>query len=146
VQLLLDTPVGFALSYLGAETGTQKLRTLVVTDSLSQPYLHDLLAAEPQGVVVGAPGDAALALALERVAGGETFYEGPALEASDLYPREREVWRLVVRGLSNAQIAAQLSIREKTVANYVTSLQDKLFLKNRVELVLFYLGKLERPA
>ncbi len=51
----------------------------------------------------------------------------------------------MVRGLTNAQIGAALSISEKTVANYVTNLQDKLFLNNRVELVLFYLGKLERP-
>ena len=60
-----------------------------------------------------------------------------------LFPREREVWRLVVKGLDNAQIAAQLGVSEKTVANYVTNLRDKLNLNNRVELVLSYLGKLD---
>lgn len=145
LHLLLDTPLGFALETLTAELSAQRAHTLVVTDSPSHPYLRDLLAQGPQGLVVGSPDDAALITALERVGRGEAFYDGPALEDDDLYPREREVWRLVVRGLSNAQIAAALGISEKTVANYVTNLQDKLFLNNRVELVLFYLGKLERP-
>ncbi len=145
LHLLLDAPLGFALEILTTQLSARRAHTLVVTDSPSHPYLRDLLAQGPQGLVVGSPDDAALTTALERVGRGEAFYDGPALEDDDLYPREREVWRLVVRGLSNAQIAAALGISEKTVANYVTNLQDKLFLNNRVELVLFYLGRLERP-
>ncbi len=145
VQLLLDTPVGFALEALTAPHEAPRPPTLVVTDSTSPPYLRDLQAQKPQGLMVGSPDDAPLAAALKRVLDDEPFYDGPVLKDDDLYPREREVWRLVVRGLTNAQIAAALKISEKTVANYVTNLQDKLFLKNRVELVLFYLGKLERP-
>jgi DNA-binding CsgD family transcriptional regulator/GGDEF domain-containing protein len=141
VQLILDTPHGFALTFLAAEP-THRARTLVVTDSPSQPYLRDLRAQEPEGLIVGSPADDALVAALERVLSGERFYGGPPLADDGLYPREREVWRLVVRGLTNAQIAEALKLSEKTVANYVTSLQDKLFLRNRVELVLFYLGKL----
>ena len=143
-SVVLDTPVGFALETLSGFPDERRAGTLVVTDSTSQPYLHDLLAQKPRGLLVGTPDDAALAAALGRL-GGEAFYDGPALADDDLYPREREVWRLVARGFSNAQIAEALRIREKTVANYVTNLQDKLFLENRVELVLSYLGKLERP-
>jgi len=149
VRLLLDTPLGFALEVLTAADDVvagAAPATLVVTESTSPPYLRDLLARKPQGLVVGSPGDAALASALARVLEGEPFYDGPVLEDDGLYPREREVWRLVVRGLTNAQIAVALGISEKTVANYVTSLQDKLFLKNRVELVLTYLGKLGSSA
>ena len=144
VHLILDTPHGFALTFLAAEPA-RRAPALVVTDSPSQPYLRDLRAQEPEGLIVGAPADEALVAALERVLSGERFYGGPPLADDGLYPREREVWRLVVRGLSNAQIAEMLKLSEKTVANYVTSLQDKLFLRHRVELVLFYLGKLE-PA
>jgi len=142
VQLLLDTPHGFALTFLTAEPAP-RARTLVVTDSPSQPYLRDLLTQKPQGLLVGTPADDALVAALGRALSGEPFYDGPPLEDDGLYPREREVWRLVVRGLSNAQIAESLKLSEKTVANYVTNLRDKLFLRNRVELVLFYLGKLD---
>lgn len=142
-SVVFDTPTGFALETLSGFPDERRAGTLVVTDSTSQPYLHDLLAQKPRGLIVGSPNDAALAAALGRL-GREAFYEGPFLEDDDLYPREREVWRLVARGLSNAQIAETLHIREKTVANYVTNLQDKLFLENRVELVLSYLGKLER--
>lgn len=141
VLLILDTPHGFALTVLAAEP-THRARTLVVTDNPSQPYLRDLRAQEPEGLIVGSPADDALVAALGRVLSGERFYGGPPLADDGLYPREREVWRLVVRGLTNAQIAEMLKLSEKTVANYVTNLQDKLFLRNRVELVLFYLGKL----
>ncbi len=145
VQLLLDSPTGFALETLSSSPATTRPPTLVITDSTAPPYLRDLQAQKPHGLIVGSPDDAALAAALKRVLEDEPFYDGPVLGDDDLYPREREVWRLVVRGLTNAQIGAALSISEKTVANYVTNLQDKLFLNNRVELVLFYLGKLERP-
>ena len=144
VELVFDTPTGFALEVLSGGLKPRRTHTLVVTSSTSPPYLRDLLAEHPQGLIVGSPDDERLAAALVSLEDGP-FYDGPPLEDDDLYPREREVWRLVVRGLSNAQIAEALEIREKTVANYVTNLQDKLFLNNRVELVLYYLGKLERP-
>ncbi len=144
VELVFDTPPGFALEALTHNLKLRRTHTLVVTSSTSQPYLRDLLEEKPQGLIVGSPDDKTLAAALERLTDG-AFYDGPAVEDDELYPREREVWRLVVRGMTNAQIAETLKIREKTVSNYVTNLQDKLFLRNRVELVLYYLGKLERP-
>lgn len=140
VTLLFDTPHGYALEALAGETPP----VLVVTDSPSEPYLYDLLQENPQGMIVGNPSEEALIEALERLLEGETFYRGPTLAEDGLYPRERTVLRHLVRGAANPQIAHDLGISEKTVANYVTSLQDKLFLKNRVELVLYYLGKLER--
>ncbi len=143
VELVFDTPTGFALEALSSNLKPRRAHTLVVTSSVSQPYLRDLLSEKPQGLIVGSPDDETLASALGRLE-REPFYDGPALQDDDLYPREREVWRLVVRGMTNTQIAEALNIREKTVANYVTNLQDKLFLNNRVELVLYYLGKLER--
>ena len=140
VTLLFDLPHGFALEALSGEPAP----VLVVTDSPSEPYLYDLLRENPQGMIVGTPSEETLRDDLERVLQGETFYRGPALEEDGLYPRERTVLRQLARGSANGQIAKDLGISEKTVANYVTSLQDKLFLKNRVELVLYYLGKLER--
>ncbi|RTH28421.1 hypothetical protein CSW40_00930 [Thermus scotoductus] len=56
--------------------------------------------------------------------------------------RERQVMRLVALGLSDAEIARRLSVSKRTVYNWVSSLQDKLGLENRVELALYYLGLL----
>ncbi len=51
-----------------------------------------------------------------------------------LTPREREVGTLIARGLSNRQIAAQLVIAEKTAANHVARILDKLDLHSRAAL------------
>lgn len=145
VTLVLDGPYGYAFDFLSAaEVSSEVPRpVLLLSENPSPAYLRDLLRLAAEGLVIGQTDDQTLFAALERVAAGERFYRGPPLEDDALFPREREVWRLVVRGLSNAQIAQKLRVREKTVANYVTNLQDKLHLTNRVELVLSYLGKLE---
>jgi DNA-binding NarL/FixJ family response regulator len=54
-----------------------------------------------------------------------------------LSPREREVLALLSDGLDNAQIAAALSISEKTVRNHVSSVYDKLGVWSRAQAVVF---------
>jgi len=50
-----------------------------------------------------------------------------------------EVLRLVARGLPNEEIATQLTISERTVRNYVSSILDKLHLASRVQAALYAL-------
>jgi len=60
----------------------------------------------------------------------------PATPAG-LTPREAEVLTLVAQGRSNRQIAASLSISEKTVRNHVEHLYAKIGVSNRVGASLF---------
>ncbi len=55
---------------------------------------------------------------------------------AELTARELEVLRLIARGVRNRQIAEQLVITEKTVANYVSTIYSKLQVADRVEAVL----------
>jgi pimeloyl-ACP methyl ester carboxylesterase/DNA-binding CsgD family transcriptional regulator len=66
---------------------------------------------------------------------GSTQAEDPAFAA--LTAREREVLALVAEGFGNAQIAAQLSISEKTVRNRVSNLFDKLGVWSRAQAIVF---------
>jgi pimeloyl-ACP methyl ester carboxylesterase/DNA-binding CsgD family transcriptional regulator len=58
-----------------------------------------------------------------------------------LSPREREVLTLIKEGLGNAQIAARLSISEKTVRNHVSNLFDKLGVWTRAQAIVFAIDR-----
>ena len=91
------------------------------------------------------------AMALEQVVGYALSEEGerepptlvavpgqqqpPADEPTErLTTREREVALLVGRGLTNRQIASELSISEHTVANHVRKILKKLGLRSRAQI------------
>ena len=54
--------------------------------------------------------------------------------------RELDVIRLIAEGLSNKEIAASLYLSEGTVRNYLTTILDKLNLRDRTQLAVFYLS------
>lgn len=56
----------------------------------------------------------------------------------DISDREYEVIELVADGLSNKEIAEHLYLSEGTVRNYLSSILDKLNLRDRTQLAIFY--------
>jgi DNA-binding NarL/FixJ family response regulator len=102
--------------------------------------LKDLPAAQlVAGVRTVGAGDALLAPAITRRLIEEfvsTAPESPPPGLDDLTPRELEVFRLVARGLSNAEIAQELIIAETTVKTHVARLLTKLGVRDRVQAVV----------
>jgi DNA-binding NarL/FixJ family response regulator len=84
-------------------------------------------------------GDALLAPSITRrlVERFAPLAPGPAAaDLSALTPRELEVLGLVARGLSNAEIAAALTLSEATVKTHVARILGKLQLRDRVQAVV----------
>jgi DNA-binding NarL/FixJ family response regulator len=104
-----------------------------------------------EAVRVVAAGEALLAPAVTRRLIERYLQEPPAAPgpgpAADLSPREREVWQLLARGLSNTEIAAALVVTEATVKAHVTRLLAKLGVRDRVQAVVrAYESGLVRPG
>ena len=84
-----------------------------------------------------------LRAAVHAVAAGLVVGAGPLLSASDDSPaddsplteREVEVLGMLLRGLANKQIAAELALSEHTVKFHVSSIYRKLNVANRTEAV-----------
>jgi RNA polymerase sigma factor (sigma-70 family) len=131
-------------------------RVLVLTTFGLEEYVYEALRAGASGFLlkdvppeqllagihVVARGDALLDPAITRSV-IEEFAARPAVrrelaaKLDELTPREREVFSLVARGLSNAEIARELVVSEGTVKSHVAHVLLKLGLRDRVQSVIY---------
>ena len=131
-------------------------RVLVLTTFGLDEYVYEALRAGASGfllkdvppeqllgaVHVVARGDALLDPAITRSV-IEEFASKPAVRREladrleELTPRERDVFGLVARGLSNAEIARELVVSDGTVKTHVAHLLLKLGLRDRVQAVIY---------
>jgi len=110
--LLKDAQAGRLLEAIRVVDAGDAIVDPAVTRKLLDQFVHRLPA----------PGEAPAAATADRLAGTTG--------------REREVLALVARGLSNAEIAAELVVTETTVKTHVHHLLTKLGTRDRVQLVI----------
>lgn len=68
----------------------------------------------------------------------ENVTDEDKFENKGITAKEYEIIELVADGLSNKEIAAKLFLSEGTVRNYLSSILEKLELRDRTQLVVYY--------
>jgi DNA-binding NarL/FixJ family response regulator len=94
-----------------------------------------------EGIRVVSRGDALLDPSvtrsfIEQMVRGQAAPAPASPSIEELTPRERDIWTLVARGLSNAEIADELVVTPGTVKTHVHHLLAKLDLRDRSQLVI----------
>ena len=130
-------------------------RVLMLTTYDVDEHVYDALRAGASGfllktmrgrdlvdaVRVVAAGEALLAPTVTRrliadIVGRSAPVKAPGGRLAGLSPRETDTLRALARGLSNAEIAAELHVTEHTVKTHVSNLLTKLGLRDRVQAVV----------
>ena len=128
-------------------------RVLVLTTFDLDEYVYEALRAGASGFVLKDDPPEQLIAAVRTVASGDALLSPaitkrvidefariprltPPKELDDLSARERDVFRLIALGMSNAQIGEELFISETTVKTHVTHILSKLGLHDRVQAVV----------
>jgi DNA-binding NarL/FixJ family response regulator len=141
------------------------VRVVVLTTFEQDDYIFGALSAGASGFLLKRTKPEDLITAIHTVADGEALLSpsvtsrvieriahDPAPDAErderldELTAREREVLELIARGLSNAEIADELTIEASTVKTHVKNVLSKLGVRDRLQAVIFaYESGLARP-
>jgi DNA-binding NarL/FixJ family response regulator len=147
-----------------AATGS-RARVLVVTTFDLDEYVYRALKAGASGFLLKDATREQLVHAVRTIAGGDSLL-APSITrrliedfcgrpepgslppgARSLSERELDVLRVLARGRSNAEIAAELFLSEATVKSHVARVLQKLGLRDRVQTVVYaYESGLVRPG
>jgi DNA-binding NarL/FixJ family response regulator len=128
-------------------------RILILTTFDLDEYVYEALRSGASGFVLKDDSPEQLIAAIRTVAAGEALLSptitkrviqkfarlprpAPPKELDELSERERDVFRLMAKGLSNAEIGQELFISETTVKTHVTHILQKLNLRDRVQAVV----------
>jgi DNA-binding NarL/FixJ family response regulator len=131
-------------------------KVLILTTFDLDEYVYEALGAGASGFLLKDASGADLIAAVRVVAGGDALLAPSVTRrfiddfarrrrherrspktVSTLTPRELDVLRLVARGLSNAEIADELTLAEQTVKTHVGNMLTKLGLRDRTQAVVY---------
>ncbi|GLC31654.1 response regulator transcription factor [Clostridium omnivorum] len=130
------------------------VKVVVLTTFKDDEYIREAVMNGAEGYILKNQSTDSIIESLRTVHKGNTVFEKDVVNAitgmireerskkpSDynLSEREFEVLSLIAEGLSNKEISEKLFLGEGTIRNYITNILEKLELRDRTQLAIFYL-------
>jgi DNA-binding NarL/FixJ family response regulator len=144
-----------ATRQIATTRGLEGVRVLILTTYDTDAYVFEALQAGASGFLLKDSGPGELLHAIRVVAAGEALlapritrrliaqftaaraaHQASEDRLAELTQREREVLALVGRGLSNQEIAAELTVSKATARTHVSRTMVKLGARDRAQLVV----------
>jgi DNA-binding NarL/FixJ family response regulator len=140
-----------ALRVLAGPGAANPVKVVIVTTFDLDEYVHTALRNGACGFLLKDSGPTLLVEAVRAAVSGDALISPsitvrllkhlnppapsqPDSSVAELSPRELDVVKLVARGSTNSEIAAELFISIGTVKTHLGSIQTKLGVRNRVEI------------
>lgn len=129
------------------------VKVLILTTFKDDEYIKEAVKNGAEGYILKNQSSDSIVESLRTVAKGNTVFhrevadtlssmlrEGSKKtpESLGITEREFEILKLVGEGMSNKEISSKLFLSDGTVRNYVTGLLEKLELRDRTQLAIFY--------
>jgi DNA-binding NarL/FixJ family response regulator len=130
------------------------IKVVILTTFKDDEYIKEAVKSGAEGYILKNQSSDSIIESLRAVWKGNTVFEKEVadtlssmlkdggkkkVENLDITQREMDILKLVGEGLSNKEIANKLFLSEGTTRNYVTGLLEKLGLRDRTQLAIFYL-------
>ncbi|WP_330389239.1 response regulator transcription factor [Alkaliphilus peptidifermentans] len=134
------------------------IKIIILTTFMDDEYIKEALKNGAEGYILKSQSSDSIIESLKMVMKGNVVFEKEVATTlktiisnekpkqackGDFTEREMEIMKLVGEGLSNREIAAKLYLSEGTARNYVTNLLEKLRLRDRTQLAIFYIKNIE---
>ena len=131
-----------------------EIKIVILTTFKDDEYIKEAVQSGAEGYILKNQSSDSIIESLRAVGKGNIVFEKEVagtissmmhnhkkngLATYELTQRELDILALVAEGLSNKEIAQQLFLSEGTTRNYITALLEKLQLRDRTQLAIFYL-------
>ena len=131
------------------------MKIILLTTFKEDEYIKEAIGYGAEGYILKSQTSDSIIESIRSVFKGNTVYQKEVMTSltdyikktpeplpmdAKLTLREREILQRIGEGKSNREISEELFLGEGTVRNYITKLLDKLELRDRTQLAIYYLN------
>ena len=125
----------------------ENAKILLITTFQDDEYIREALSLGCKGYILKQNIDSIIP-SINAVYSGNMVFDSKIVSSikkyrekeigGELSEREMDILRLLANGLNNKEIASSLYLSEGTVRNYISTMLDKLALRDRTQLAIYY--------